>query len=76
MISSIMSKLVLTPSRRMKDLFTEEILSMNPNPKQAAEVAGDLLKTILDIHNKDARIKLLKLFMGLGEDTAFSPPVG
>jgi hypothetical protein len=70
-----MSKLVITPFRPLKDLFIEEILHIDPNPKRAADIAEDLLKIILEICNKDSRIKLLKLFMGLGEINAYSQPV-
>lgn len=62
-----MSKLVLCPTRSIKDLFIEELLTINPNPKKASEVAEEFLKVILEINDKDARIKLLQLFMGFGE---------
>eukprot|EP00347_Sterkiella_histriomuscorum_P010131 403377483 len=74
-ISSMMSKLVIQPYRHMKDLFLEELLNINPHPQKAGEIAEDFLKVILEVHNKDSRIKLLKAFLGLGEQTSYTQPV-
>jgi len=51
----------------MKELFLEELLTINPDPLKASVIAEDFLKVILEIHDKDSRIKLLKSFIGLGE---------
>lgn len=59
----------------MKDLFLEELLTINPQPLKAGEVAEDFINIILEIHNKDSRIKLLKSFIGLGEEVSFTQPV-
>ena len=68
----MMSKLVVQPYRHMKDLFLEELLNLNPNPSKAGEIAEDYLKVVLEIHNKDSRIKLLKAFLGLGEQASYT----
>lgn len=75
-VSNMMSKLVICPTKSIKDLFIEEVLTINPNPKKATEKAEEFLKIILEINNKDARIKLLKLFMGFGESQPYTSPVG
>ncbi|CDW88335.1 UNKNOWN [Stylonychia lemnae] len=75
-ISSMMSKLVVQPYRHIKDLFLEEILAINSNPQKASEIAEEFCRIILEVHNKDSRIKLLKQFLGLGEQSQFTQPVG
>lgn len=60
----------------MKELFLEELLTINPDPLKASEIAEDFLKVILEIHDKDSRIKLLKSFIGLGEQASFTQPIG
>jgi len=62
-----MTKLAIQPFRHMKDLFIEELLTLNNNPKKAGELAEEFFKIIIDISGKDSRIKLLKLFIGFGE---------
>ncbi len=60
----------------MKELFLEELLTIQPQANKASEVAEDFFKVILEVHDKDARIKLLKGFIGLGEETSYTQPVG
>lgn len=55
----------------MKDLFIEELLTNN-SPKKAGELAEEFFKIIIDISGKDSRIKLLKLFIGFGEQNAYT----
>jgi hypothetical protein len=47
----MMSKIAIAPSIAMKDLFVEEMLMMNPNPKQASDAASNLLKIIMEVCN-------------------------
>ena len=75
MISSMMTKVAIAPQMQIKDLFVDEILELTPNPTKAQDTANDLLKNILDLCSLDARIKLLKMFIGLGEAQALTQPV-
>lgn len=67
-----MSKLALQPNRPVKDAFIEELINDSQNTKKAAEVAEDFMKIMMECYDKDARLKLMKMFIGLGENKAYT----
>ena len=54
----------------------EELFVVTKDQAKVNELAEEYMQMIFDVQNKDSRIKLLKLFMGLGEERAFTQKIG